>query len=112
MKPYISRRLHSLMQYIEQSLDLADAYMRIQVNANPLTVSVIFWCVQYVDLNETSSELSVFWLSDTESRINQLMFSDSVSLSFKTKLTSVPVFAAMLCKVNFEYGTRDRHIKT
>ena len=42
----------------------------------------------YIPINDTSFELSVFWSSDTESRINELRFSDSVSLSFKTRLMS------------------------
>ena len=62
----------------------------------------------YIPINDTSFELSVFWLSDTESRISKLRFSDSVSLSFKTRLTSVTCFAAMFCQVNFKHGTRDR----
>ena len=62
----------------------------------------------YILLNDTSFELSVFWPSDTESRISQLRFSESVSISFITRLTNVkPVFAATLCKVNFKHGTRD-----
>ena len=62
----------------------------------------------YIPINDTSFELSVFWLSDTESRINELRFSDSVSLSFKTRLTLwLPVVAGMLHKVNFKHGTRD-----
>ena len=48
----------------------------------------------YVPINDTSFELSFFWLSDTESRINELRFSDSISLSFKMSITSVTVFAA------------------
>ena len=40
-----------------------------------------------IPLNDTYFELSVFWLSNTENRINELRFSDSVSLSFKTRLT-------------------------
>ena len=36
--------------------------------------------------------LSVFWPFDWEIQINELMFSDSVSLSFKTRLTSVICF--------------------
>ena len=43
----------------------------------------------YIPINDTSFELSVFWLSDAESRINKLRFSDLVSLSFKTRLTLV-----------------------
>ena len=46
----------------------------------------------YIPINDTAFELSVFWPSDTESQINELRFSDSVSLSFKTRLTSVTCF--------------------
>ena len=52
-------------------------------------------------------ELFVFWPSDTESRINELRFSESISLSFKTRLMRLPAFAATLRKVNFKHGTRD-----
>ena len=48
--------------------------------------------IYYILINDTSFELSVFWLSDTESRINELSFSHSVSLSFKTRPTSVSRF--------------------
>ena len=48
--------------------------------------------IYYIPINDTSFELSVFWPSDTESRINELRFSDSMSLSFETKLTSVTCF--------------------
>ena len=40
----------------------------------------------YIPINDTTFTLSVFWPSDAESRINELRFSDSVSLSFKTRL--------------------------
>ena len=53
----------------------------------------------YIPINDTTFELSVFWPSDTESRVKELRFSESVSLSFKTRLTSR--------KVNFKHGTRD-----
>ena len=46
----------------------------------------------YTPINDTSFELPVFWLSDKESRINELRFSDSVLLSFKTRLTPVTCF--------------------
>ena len=46
----------------------------------------------YIPITDTTSELSVFWPSDTENRINELRFSDSISLSFKTRLTSVTCF--------------------
>ena len=42
--------------------------------------------------NSYDLELSVFWPFDTESRINELRFSESISLSFKTRLTSVSSF--------------------
>ena len=38
--------------------------------------------VIYIPINDTMFKLSVFWPSDTESRINELRFSDSISLSF------------------------------
>ena len=46
----------------------------------------------YIPKNDTTFELSGFWPSDTESRINELRFSESVSLSFKTRLTSATCF--------------------
>ena len=46
----------------------------------------------YIPITDTTLELSVFWPSDTESRINELRFSESISLSFKTRLTSVICF--------------------
>ena len=46
----------------------------------------------YIPINDTSFELSVFWPSDTENRINELRFSDSISVSFKTRLTLVTCF--------------------
>ena len=46
----------------------------------------------YIHINDTTFELSVFWPSDTESWINELRFSESVSLSFKTRLTTITCF--------------------
>ena len=43
----------------------------------------------YMPIYDTTFELSVCWSSDTENRINELRFSDFISLSFKTRLTSV-----------------------
>ena len=43
----------------------------------------------YIPITDTTLELSVFWPSDTENRINELRFSESISLSFKTRLASV-----------------------
>ena len=39
----------------------------------------------YIPVNDTTFKPSVFWPSDTESRINELRFSDSISLSFKNE---------------------------
>ena len=54
----------------------------------------------YIPINDTTFELSVFRLSDTDSRINELRFSDSVSLFFKARLTSVTCFCV-------KHGARD-----
>ena len=48
--------------------------------------------IYYIPITETILELSVFWPSDTGIRINELRFSESISLSFKTRLTSVTCF--------------------
>ena len=34
----------------------------------------------YIPINDTSFELPVFWPSDTESQINELRFSDSITI--------------------------------
>ena len=47
----------------------------------------------YIPRNDRAFELSVFWLSDTESRINELRFSDSISLPFKMRHTLVTCFS-------------------
>ena len=46
----------------------------------------------YIPITGTTLEMSVFWPTDTESRINELRFSEYISLSFKTRLTSVTCF--------------------
>ena len=46
----------------------------------------------YIPINGTTLELSLFWPSDTESRINELRFSESISLPFKTRQTSATCF--------------------
>ena len=48
--------------------------------------------IYYIPVNDTMFNLSVFLPSDTERRINELRFSDSILLSFKTRLTSVTCF--------------------
>ena len=50
----------------------------------------------YIPITDTTLELSIFWPSDTESRINELRFSESIPLSFKTRLTSVTCFCGDL----------------
>ena len=55
-------------------------------------VYIVNKILYYIPINDTTLELSVFWPSDTESRINELRFSESISLSFKTRLTSVTCF--------------------
>ena len=42
--------------------------------------------------NDTTFELPVYWPSRTENRDNELRFSESISLSIKTRLTSVALF--------------------
>ena len=56
----------------------------------------------YIPINDTTIELSVFWPSDTESQINELRFSDSVSLSFKKRLTSVTCFCGDVIQIIFK----------
>ena len=77
------------------------------VNLMSKDVNLAFY-FYYIPINDTTLKLSVFWPSDTESRINELRFSDSVSLSFKARLASVTFLVATLRKVNFKHGTRDR----
>ena len=60
----------------------------ILVNEETIKINVFY----YIPINDRTLELSVFWPSDTDSRINKLRFSESISLSFKTRLTSVTCF--------------------
>ena len=64
--------------------------------------------IYYIYINDTSFELSVLWLSDTENRINKLRFSDSVSLSFKTRLTLVSSFCGDATLSNFQAWNQRR----
>ena len=65
---------------------------------NPFNIELQMWhCTvklpfYYIPITDTTLELSVFWPSDTESRISELRFYESISLSFKTRLTSVTCF--------------------
>ena len=67
-----------------------------------------FFNFYYIPINDTAFKLSVFWPSDTESRINKLRFSDSVSLSFKTRLTSVTCFCGDITKNKFQAWNQRR----
>ena len=73
-----------------------------------LTVGCTIGNSYYIPKSFTSFELSIFWPSDTESRINYLKFYDSISLSYTSRLTFFTCFAALLLKVNFKQRIRDR----
>ena len=47
-----------------------------------------------IPINDTTLELSVFWQSDTENRIYEPRFSESISLYFETRLTTVTCFCS------------------
>ena len=66
---------------------ISEFTFNISVSHNPKNI-----LLYYIPITDTTLELSVFWPSDTESRINELRFSESISLSFKTRLTSVTCF--------------------
>ena len=61
----------------------------IHDSANLPKIEFITYIFYHIPINDTAFKLSVFWPSDTESRINELRFSYSVPLFFKTRLTSV-----------------------
>ena len=46
----------------------------------------------YIPITDMTLELPVFWPSDTESRINELRFSESISLSLITRPMLVTCF--------------------
>ena len=56
--------------------------------------------IYYIPINDTSIELFIFWPSDTESQINKLRFSKS--LSFKTRLTLVTCFGGDFALSKFQ----------
>ena len=66
-------------------MSLSNKYIQLQFVQNRTYL-------YYIPITDTTLELSVFWPSDTESRINELRFSESISLSFKMRLTSVTCF--------------------
>ena len=71
-----------------------------------------FKVIYYIPITDTTLELSVFLPSDTESPINELRFSESISLSFKTRLTSVTCFCGDVTYLNCKHGTRDGKMLT
>ena len=66
----------------------------------------------YIPINDTTLKLSVFWPSDTESRINELRISEPIHVyhyPLKRGLRRLPTFAATLRKIslfsfNFDTG--------
>ena len=62
----------------------------------------------YIPINDTSFELSVFWPSDTEIRFNELRFSESISLSFKTRLKLVTCFCGNVTYSKFQAWNQRR----
>ena len=71
-------------QYIQRTITSLLYQTR---SKNPLAQRVNTF--YYIPITDTTLELSVFLPSDTESQINELRFSESISLSFKTRLTAV-----------------------
>ena len=93
----------SLMFFIE--------FVKLNISSKTILVREDDKPCYYIPITDTTLELSVFWPSHTESRINELRISDSISLSFKMRLKSVTCFVATLCKVNCKHGTRDgKHV--
>ena len=60
----------------------------------------------YIPIYVTHLLNCLFLPFDTDSQINKLRLSDSVSPSFKTRLTSVNCFCSDF--LNFKHGTRNR----
>ena len=67
-----------------------NTYVDVSSGVRNLSIGMISALYMVIPINDTSFELSVFWPSDTENRINELSF--SVSLSFKTRLMAVTCF--------------------
>ena len=80
---------------------LEPAAPRSQVNQNQILTHIMLDIfLYYIPINDPAFELSVFWPSDTESRINELRFSESNHYLLKRDLRRLPAFAATLRKVN------------
>ena len=89
--------LHELWQLEDESRAPFDLCYCKSCVKRPLSKRLkisLFLTTNYRLLTDTTLELSVFWPSDKESRINELRFSESISLSFKTRLTSVTCFCS------------------
>ena len=89
---------NSHVQYVCDTLHIIKSLFNPQFIHYTKNAKYAFLLLFSIHINDTSFELSFFWQYDTESRINELRYSDSVSLSFKTRLTSVTCFAATLHK--------------
>ena len=70
--------------------------VRLIVHIKSLYLGLCGKASYYIPITDTTLELSVFWPSDIESRINERRFSESISLSFKTRLTSVTCFCGVV----------------
>ena len=79
-------------KYAGHEDDSFDQYILMLFIAIYLVNRYSIFLFYYIPINDTSFELSVFWAFDTESRINKLRSSDSISLSFKPRLTWVTCF--------------------
>ena len=77
-------RIVGILTFISKINTTAESQMHYVVSLRKTIINMT--------ITDTTLELSVFWPSDTESRINELRFSESISLSFKTRLTSVTCF--------------------
>ena len=60
----------------------------------------------YILINDTYL-LNCLFSGHLIHKTNALWFSDSVSLSFKTRLTVVTCFCSNVTLINFKHGTRD-----
>ena len=72
-------------KFIILSLCTQSCHRRQSVSPN-ICKQEVFFRVYYIPINDMPFELSVFLPADPESRINKLKFSESISLSFKTRL--------------------------
>ena len=61
----------------------------------PDQVTVVIVCIYYIPINDMPFQLNVFWPSDTE-HCHKLTFSESVSLSRKTRLMALLMMTLLI----------------